>query len=122
MVMMMTMKTMRMIIMSMIMMMKMSTMSTVTMMMVMMIIMSMIVGMMMMTLTMPTGSDTESGFYIGRGMERPVVDHFRIFFFGLGATMNMTIFIKLRIIMIMMMIKLPKNTVLLSLYYKHCQR
>jgi hypothetical protein len=28
---------------------------------------------------MPTGSDTESGFYIGRWMERPVVNHFRVF-------------------------------------------
>ena len=40
--------------------------------------------MMMMMLTMPTGSDTESGFYIGRWMERPVVNHFRVFLLRLS--------------------------------------
>ena len=46
--------------------------------------MMMISAMMMMMLTMPTGSDTESGFYIGRWMERPVVNHFRVFLLRLS--------------------------------------
>ena len=79
MVMMMTISTMVMIIAMMMMLMMISAM-----MMMMMSTMMMISAMMMMMLTMPTGSDTESGFYIGRWMERPVVNHFRVFLLRLS--------------------------------------
>ena len=80
MVMMMTINTMVMIIAMMMMLMMISAM----MMMMMSTMMMISVMMMMMMLTMPTGSDTESGFYIGRWMERPVVNHFRVFLLRLS--------------------------------------
>ena len=66
------------------MMMMMLMMMMMVVMVMMMSTMMMISAMMMMMLTMPTGSDTESGFYIGRWMERPVVNHFRVFLLRLS--------------------------------------